>query len=131
MEGNKLGSMIGVVRKTCKVTNSAGDAVTINVNIDFSHASDVDIRAWIASDRIIAGQRPWRALSKDDIVKLDGMTFDANTIGAKVKSLKESTTALLNQFNGKSKDEIVEILMQTPNMVREKAELLAEAMIME
>ena len=130
MEGNKLGSMIGVVRKTCKVTNTNGDAVTINVNIDFSNASDVDIKAWIASDRIIAGQRPWRLLSKDDIEKLDGMTFNATTIGAKVKSLKESTTALINQFNGKSRDEIIKSFTGA-GLTVEKAELMADAILME
>jgi len=128
---NMLGSRIGVVGHSFSITNDAGDKVQLSVNIDFSTSSDQDLKTWLVSNRIIAGQRPWRALSKDELVKLNGTTFMAESIGQKVKSLKETTTALLNQFNGKSKQEIIESLMQYPNMTELKAESLADAMMAE
>ena len=131
MEGNKLGKNIGVVGHSFSITNDQNEKVQLSVNIDFSTASDNDIKTWLVSNRIIAGQRPWRALSKDELVKLNGTTFMADSIGQKVKSLKETTTALLNQFNGKSKQEIIDVLMQTPDMTELKAELLADAMMAE
>ena len=97
MEGT-LGQRIGEVSKACKVTNAKGEAVTINVNIDFSASTDTDIRSWLASDRIIAGQRPWRALSKSELEALDGQTFSANTIGTKVKSREEQIASLIVTF---------------------------------
>ena len=126
-----LGQRIGKVSKACKVTNAKGDAVTISVIIDFSTATDMDIRTWLASDRIIAGQRPWRALSKQEIEELDSMTFNATSIGTKVKSETETTQAMLNSFNGQSKQDIVIRLMKTPGMTPSKAELLADAMLSE
>ena len=93
-----LGQRIGKVSKACKVTNAKGDAVTINVIIDFSTSSDSDIRTWLASDRIIAGQRPWRALSKKEIEELDSQTFNANSIGTKVKSRSEQLNDLMTVF---------------------------------
>ena len=128
---NMLGSSIGIVRHSFSITNEAGDKVQLSVNIDFSTSSDSDIKTWLVSNRIIAGQRPWRTLSKDELVKLNGMTFLASSIGQKVKSLKETTTALLSQFSGKSKQEIIDVLMQTPGMTELKAELLADAIIAE
>ena len=127
---NMLGSQIGVVGHSFSITNDQGDKVQLSIKIDFSTSSDQDLKTWLVSNRIIAGQRPWRSLSKDELVKLNGMTFQAETIGQKVKSLKETTTALLNQFSGKSKQEIIDVLMQTPGMTVDKAELIAEAMAM-
>jgi hypothetical protein len=99
-----LGQTIGKVSKACKVTNTKGDAVTIVVIIDFSTSSDSDIRAWLASDRIIAGQRPWRALSADEIKELDGQTFNANSIGTKVKSRSEQLNDLMTVFTNAGVD---------------------------
>ena len=130
MTGNVLGSSIGIVDHSFSITNDNGDKVQLSIKIDFSNSSDQDLKTWLVSNRIIAGQRPWRSLSKDELVKLNGMIFQAETIGQKVKSLKETTTALLNQFSGKSKQEIIDVLMQTPGMTVDKAELIAEAMAM-
>ena len=127
---NMLGSQIGVVGHSFSITNDNGDKVQLSIKIDFSNSSDQDLKTWLVSNRIIAGQRPWRSLSKDELVKLNGMIFQAETIGQKVKSLKETTTALLSQFSGKSKQEIIDVLMQTPGMTVDKAELIAEAMAM-
>jgi len=86
---NKLGKAIGIVTHTCKVTNSSDVAVQITVKIDFSSATDSDIKAWLVSNRIIAGQRPWRSLSESELVALGGTTFVAQSIGQKVRSKAE------------------------------------------
>lgn len=125
-----IGSTIGVVSHTFSITNDKGEKVQLSASIDFSNASDQDIKSWLVSNRIIAGQRPWRGLSKDELVKLNGMTFMAESIGQKVKSLKETTTALLNQFNGKTRDEIVKSFTDA-GLPLEKAELMADAMLVE
>ena len=127
---NMLGSRIGVVGHSFSITNDQGDKVQLSIKIDFSTSSDQDIKTWLVSNRIISGQRPWRALSKDELVKLDGTTFMADSIGQKIKSLRETTTALLNQFNGKTRDEIIESFTAV-GVPPEKAKLLANAMIAE
>ena len=128
MKGNEIGKSIGVVGHAFSITNDKGDKVQLSINIDFTGASDADIKAWLVSNRIIAGQRPWRSLSKDELIKLNGMTFMAETIGQKVKSLKETTTALLNQFSGKSREEIIESFINA-GVPKEKAKLMADAML--
>ena len=128
MTGNELGRSIGVVGHSFSITNDNGDKVQLSIKIDFSTASDQDLKTWLVSNRIIAGQRPWRSLSKDELIKLNGMTFNADTIGQKVKSLRETTTALLNQFSGKSREEIIESFMNA-GVPKEKAELMADAML--
>ena len=84
-----LGQTIGKVRHTFSITNDAKDKVQLAVTIDFSTASDTDIKSWLVSNRVIAGQRPWRALSKDEIESLDGQTILATDIGKKIKSREE------------------------------------------
>ena len=85
-----IGQMIGVVPHSFKITNDAGDVVEkIEIKIDFSTCMDSDIKAWVCSNRVIAGQRPWRALSKEELEGLKGETFMANDIGKKVKSREE------------------------------------------
>ena len=127
---NMLGSRIGVVGHSFSITNDQGDKVQLSIKIDFSTSSDQDIKTWLVSNRIISGQRPWRALSKDELVKLNDTTFMADSIGQKIKSLQETTTALLNQFNGKTRDEIIESFTAV-GVPLEKAKLLANAMIAE
>jgi hypothetical protein len=127
---NTLGSIIGIIEHTCSTTSKDGQKVTINVKMDCSNASDADIRGWIASSLAILGQRPWRLLTADEMKQLNGMTFDARTIGQKVKSLSESASALLTSFNGQTKEQIMATLLKTNGMTVEKAELLADAMLM-
>lgn len=86
---NTLGKMIGTIRHAHSVTNDAGDKVSMTINIDFRSASDNDVKSYLASNRVIAGQRSWRSLSKDELVELDGRTFIATQIGRKVKSRAE------------------------------------------
>ena len=84
-----LGQQIGKVRHSFNITNDAKDKVQLTITVDFSTASDVDIKSWLVSNRIIAGQRPWRALSRDEIKALDGTTILATEIGKKIKSREE------------------------------------------
>ena len=84
-----LGQQIGKVRHSFNITNDAKEKVQLTVTVDFSTASDVDVKSWLVSNRIIAGQRPWRALSSDEIKALDGTTMLATEIGKKIKSREE------------------------------------------
>lgn len=93
---NRLGKMIGMVKTTCKTTISGGGAsVTNTIFVDFSTASDSDIKGWLASNRVIAGQRPWKGMEEEELKALDGQTFVAQNIGTKVKSRKEQIQALV------------------------------------
>ena len=90
-----LGLEIGVVKTTCKTTIAGGGtSVTNTIYVDFSTASDTDIKNWLVSNRVIAGQRPWKNLTEDELKDLDGKTFVAQTIGTKVKTREEQVQAL-------------------------------------
>ena len=97
-EVKTIGQQVGIVEHAFSITNSMGDTVTLNVKIDFSTASISDIKSWLVSNRIIAGQRPWRNLSKDELMKLNGQTFNASTIGTKVKSREQQKQEMVNMF---------------------------------
>jgi hypothetical protein len=92
---NILGKAIGKVSHSFNITNSNDEKVSLTVAVDFSTASDSDIKAWLVSNRIIAGQRPWRALSKIELESLNGKTFVAQNIGQKVKSREEQIQQLV------------------------------------
>jgi len=128
MEGNELGKSIGVVGHSFSITNEAGDKVQLSVNIDFSTSSDSDIKTWLVSNRIIAGQRPWRSLSKDELVKLNGTTFIAETIGQKVKSTKEITVAFMSSMSTKSREDLI-VEFMNGGLSETKAELMADAIL--
>lgn len=92
---NKLGQAIGVVSHTFSIKNDMGDEVkSLTVKIDFSSASDNDVKNWLCANRVIAGQRPWRKLNLKELKALDGKTFKATTIGMKVKSIAEQRAAI-------------------------------------
>ena len=84
--GQTLGQRIGTVEHTFSITNDMGDKVQTTIKIDFSTSSDVDIKSWLASNRVIAGQRPWRALDKTGLEGLKNKVFRAESIGRKVES---------------------------------------------
>ena len=92
----KLGALIGIVRHSFNITNDGDEKTSLTINVDFTSASDIDIKNWLVSNRIIAGQRPWRKLSLAELVDLDGSTFIAQSIGQKVKSRSEQIQALVN-----------------------------------
>lgn len=91
-----LGQIIGIVNHSGSVKNDDEESCSLSINIDFSTASDQDIKNWLCSNRIIAGARPWRKLSLDEIKNLGGTTFIAQNIGHKVKSRKEQIQVHLN-----------------------------------
>jgi hypothetical protein len=93
-----LGQMIGIVGHKLGITNKKDEKVTITVNIDFRTSTDADIRSWLAANRVVAGQRPWRNLSKEEIKALDGQTLVAQNIGQKVKSKEEQIAMFENMF---------------------------------
>ena len=78
------------------ITNDNKDKVSLSIKVDFSTASDSDIRGWLTSNRTIQGQRPWRALSETELKAMNGKTFIAQNIGQKVKSRAEQIQALVN-----------------------------------
>jgi len=89
-----IGQSVGIIDHAFSITNSKDEKVTVSVKIDCRTASDADIKGWIVSNRIIAGQRPWRSLSTDELKALNGTTFIAQSIGQKVKSREEKIQAL-------------------------------------
>ena len=94
---NNLGALVKVLTHTFSITNDAGDEVkSITIGIDFTNSSDTEIKNWLCSNRAIAGQRPWRKLSKDELSALNGKIFPASTIGTKVKSKDEQIQNIKN-----------------------------------
>ena len=93
---NTIGATIGTVKHTFSVKNDAGDKVQLTIKVDFNTASDTDIKAWLVSNRVIAGQRPLRTLSKEELKNLNHTTFIAQDIGKKVKSREEQVQELVN-----------------------------------
>ena len=89
MSQHTLGRMIGRIKHNLSITNDAKEKVQLGITIDFSTATDLDIKGWAVSNRVIAGQRPWRSLSEDELLDLDGQTIMAVDIGRKVKSRQE------------------------------------------
>lgn len=87
---NALGKAIGIVEHSFKTTNVDGDEITIRLKFDFTNASDEDVRSWLVSNRVIAMQRPLRALNASEIRALDGTTIDVNTCGQKIRSKHET-----------------------------------------
>lgn len=90
MEHKTLGQMLGTTAHSFKVTGDSGWKQSATINIDFRNVTDNDIKSWLCSNRVIAGQRTWRTMDlegfDDDV---NGQTFDANAIGRKVKTLAE------------------------------------------
>lgn len=86
---NTVGQMIGKVRQNLSITNTKNEKVQIGVTFDFSMCTLSDLQAWLVGNRVIAFQRPTRALSVSEIKALDGTTVMANECGRKVKSREE------------------------------------------
>jgi len=88
-------------KKTLEVKNHDGIKVQVTVTIDFSNASDDQMMDWAVSNRVIAGQRAWRDLTVDEIKSsVDGQTFDAVTIGHKIRSREDQIKATMNPALG-------------------------------
>ena len=91
-----LGQTIGIVKHACSITNNNDEKASITIRIDFSSASDSDIKSWLVGNRIIAFQRPTRLLSLSEINNLDGSTIQATEAGVKVKSRAEKIASYVN-----------------------------------
>ena len=91
-----LGQSIGTIDHAFSITNDHDEKVTVSVKIDFRTASDQDIKGWLVSNRVIAGQRPWRALGKVELESMKGTVFVAQDIGRKIKSREERIQAHVN-----------------------------------
>jgi hypothetical protein len=91
-----LGQTIGKVKHTFSVKNDHDDKVQLTMKVDFTTASDNDIKGWLVGNRIIAYQRPIRSLSKAEIAELDNTTIVAQNAGVKVKSHEEQVQSMVN-----------------------------------
>ena len=91
-----LGKTIGKIVHSFSVKNHTGESVKLQLTFDFSTATDQDIKAWLASDRTIAFQRPTRMLSAAEIQALDGSVIMAQDAGKKTKSRAERIAELVN-----------------------------------
>ena len=90
MDNVTLGQTIGVVKHNLDITLDNGTKANAQVHIDFTNVTDTDIKSWLSSNRVISGQRAWRKMSLDEFTNdVDGQTFQAGTIGQKVKTRAE------------------------------------------
>ena len=90
-----LGQTIGKIGHTFTVTNSRDEKAQITITFDFSTATDSDIKTWLVSNRVIAMQRPARALSLRELNELNHATVMATECGKKVKSREERINELV------------------------------------
>ena len=90
-----IGKAIGVVEHNLSITNSKEEKVQIRIKFDFSTATDSEIIGWAISNRVIAFQRPARALSADELKNLNSTTILASDAGKKVKSREEKINDLV------------------------------------
>lgn len=110
---NTIGKVVGTVKHTFSITNDRDEKVQLTVSINFDTAKDEDIKGWLVSNRIIAGQRPWRKLSKAELLKLDGTVFIAQNIGQKVKSaeeVKQEATTAFDAMSPEQQDQFIKDL---------------------
>jgi len=110
---NTLGKLIGKVKHALSITNDNDEKVSLSVTIDFTTATDAEIKSWLCSNRGIAGQRPWRKLSLEEIEALDGKTFVAQTIGQQIKTRKEQIQL---QMNSGLSEEMAIIAVDNPEI---------------
>ena len=110
-----IGQTLGIISHTFSITNDAGDKVQLTAKLDCRTATDNDIKGWITSNRIIAGQRPWRSLSKNELLELNNTTFVAQNIGQKVKSkeqIVQEGKAAIAQMSKEDQKAFLEELME-------------------
>lgn len=94
---NTLGQLIGKVVQNFSIKGDAGWSTQGSITIDFTTCTDAEIKSWLASNRVIAGQRPWRSLSSAEFSEtINGKVFLAQNIGQKVKSRSEQVAVYTN-----------------------------------
>ena len=90
MVNKTIGQIIGVVKHNLDITLDSGAKTNARIDVDFTSASDTDIKSWLCSNRVISGQRAWRKMSLNEFHDIvDRQTFAASSIGQKVKTRAE------------------------------------------
>ena len=122
MDKQTIGTLVGKVPHTFGITNDVGEKAQLTITIDFSTASDNDIKGWLVANRIIAGQRPWRTLSVDELKALNGLVFIAEAIGRKVKSREEQKAELKATFmnagvDEKKAEQLATVALENPELL--------------
>lgn len=104
---------------TRKITNHAGEEVTVTFTVDFGNASDAQMAEWALSNRVIAGQKVWRNLSAQELRdNVNGRTFDARNIGKSIESREKQIDKLVNTLGVSRK--VAEMILDDPDSVNEK-----------
>lgn len=93
---NKIGEMIGKVVHTFSTKNVNGEKCQTTLTFDFSTSSDADIKSWLARERTIAFQKPFRMLPLDEMKNANDTVVLASDAGKRVKSRAERIAELVN-----------------------------------
>lgn len=99
--------MDNVITRKVKITNDNGEVVNINVNFDFNGVSNEELVAWAVANRVIAFQRPKRALNIDEIKALDGTTVNAKDCGCKVMTKDDKIRMVMNLGYNQEQAELI------------------------
>lgn len=118
-----LGQMIGKIVHNFTITNHTKTAkkLPMRLTFDFTTASDIDIKNWLASDRCIAWAKPARNLSLEELEGCNYMTVLATDCAKKVVSREERIAQFVN--SGMPLD-VATVAVDNPNMfasIMEKA----------
>ena len=101
-------------KTTRRIKSSTDETVTVTFTVDFSNASEDQILEWALASRVIAGQRPWRELSPDELrASVDGQTIDATAIGQKIRSREDQIKATIAPALGVDR-EMAEWIVDNP-----------------
>lgn len=90
---NTLGTLIGKVTHSFSTKLDSGETVQLRLWFDFSTCQDSDIKNWLVSNRVIAFQRPARAMKAKDLKALDNTEVLASEVGKKVQSPEDKFKA--------------------------------------
>ena len=115
-----LGQTIGVVSHTFSNKNDQEDKCKLTIKIDFSTASDTDIKAWLCSNRVIAFARPLSKLTLAEMEEQDGRTFVAQNIGRKIVSEAAQMAEL--EATIKSDPEKVKSILRKMELIEDETE---------
>ena len=115
---NTIGQLIGIVKHVHGITNDAGDKVQITESIDFSTASDIEVKCWLVADRIIARTRVERKLTKSEIMELDGSVVLAQCAGQKIQSPAEVKKMAMAAFDNMDRDQQATYLQEMADRIK-------------
>ena len=113
-----------VKSKSCEVKSNSNEKVRVNIAVDFTGVTRDQLMDWALSNRVIAGQRPWRELSNKEIRdKVDSQTFNALTIGRKIQSREDQVKATMNPAAGVTR-ELAEWIVDNPEEYKKMLEAM-------